>query len=44
MEGLVKKSAVLPLDEKNISYNILDVFSKNFYGLYLLFELQKVRQ
>ena len=42
--GLYGVAAVLPLNEKNISYNILDVFSKNFYGIYLLFELQKVRQ
>ena len=42
--GLYGVAAVLPLAEKNISYNILDIFSKNFYGIYLLMELQKVRQ
>ena len=42
--GLYGVAAVLPLAEKNISYNTLDVFSKNFYGIYLLMELQKVRQ
>lgn len=42
--GLYGVAAVLPLAEKNISYNTLDVFSKNFYGIYLLFELQKIRQ
>jgi bacteriorhodopsin len=42
--GLYGVAAILPLNEKNISYNILDIFSKNFYGIYLLFELQKVRQ
>ena len=33
--GLYGVAAVLPLSEKNISYNILDIFSKNtlrFYG------------
>lgn len=28
-------AAVLPTREKNISYNVLDVFAKNFYGVYL---------
>lgn len=28
-------AAGLPSREKNISYNILDIFSKNFYGLFL---------
>ena len=42
--GLYGVAAVLPLNEKNISYNILDVFSKNFYGIYLLMEVNKVRQ
>ena len=42
--GLYGVAAELPLGEKNISYNILDIFSKNFYGLYLLYEVNKVRQ
>jgi len=42
--GLYGVAAVLPLGEKNISYNILDIFSKNFYGLYLLMEVNNVRQ
>jgi len=42
--GLYGVAAVLPLAEKNISYNILDIFSKNFYGIYLLMEVNKVRQ
>ena len=25
---------------KNISYNILDVISKNFYGLYIFFKIR----
>jgi hypothetical protein len=28
-------AALLPTKEKNISYNVLDIFAKNFYGLYL---------
>jgi hypothetical protein len=28
-------AAVLPPREKNISYNVLDIFAKNFYGMYL---------
>ena len=28
-------AAALPLREKNISYNILDIFAKNFYGIFL---------
>lgn len=28
-------AAMLPSKEKNISYNILDIFAKNFYGLFL---------
>lgn len=28
-------AAVLPTTEKNISYNILDIVAKNFYGLFL---------
>ena len=28
-------AAMLPSKEKNVSYNILDIFAKNFYGLFL---------
>jgi bacteriorhodopsin len=28
-------AALLPSREKNVSYNVLDVFAKNFYGLFL---------
>ena len=28
-------AAMLPSLEKNISYNVLDIFAKNFYGLFL---------
>ena len=30
-------AAMLEPLEKNISYNILDMFSKNFYGLYIFY-------
>jgi len=33
--GLYGFAAMLPSVTKNISYNILDIFSKNFYGVYL---------
>ena len=28
---------LLPLNPKNVSYNILDLFSKNFYGIFIFF-------
>lgn len=31
---------LLPLGPKNISYNILDLFSKNFYGIFLYFVIR----
>lgn len=36
-------SALLPYTTKNICYNILDVFSKNFFGLFLSYQLYKKR-
>ena len=35
-------AAVLPVDQKNISYNLLDIVAKNFYGLYLFYSIVKV--
>jgi bacteriorhodopsin len=35
--------AFLPYEEKNISYNILDLFSKNLFGLFLVYILWKNR-
>ena len=37
-------AAMLPSKEKNISYNILDIFAKNFYGLFLGYLILKRRQ
>ena len=38
--GLYGVGAVLPFEQKNIAYNILDLFSKNFYGLFLYFYIK----
>ena len=38
--GLYGVGAVLPFEQKNIAYNILDIFSKNFYGLFLYFYIK----
>jgi bacteriorhodopsin len=34
-------SALLPYTKKNISYNVLDIFSKNFFGLFLAWKVYK---
>ena len=34
-------AALLPFNEKNIMYNILDIISKNFYGIYIYNEVIK---
>ena len=36
-------AAALPPRYKNFMYNILDIFSKNFYGLYLVYVIYQVR-
>jgi len=36
-------AAVLPVKQKNISYNILDIFSKNFYGLYIYYRIRQLQ-
>jgi bacteriorhodopsin len=36
-------AAVLPFDTKNTFYNILDLFAKNAYGLFLYFYIEKYR-
>ena len=35
-------SAILEPIKKNISYNILDVFSKNFYGLFIYYKIRNI--
>jgi hypothetical protein len=39
--GLYGLAALLPYSSKNTSYNILDLFSKNFFGLYLSYKVYK---
>ncbi len=34
-------SAMLPIKEKNLGYNILDIFAKNFYGLYIYYLIRQ---
>ena len=36
-------AAMLPIKEKNICYNTLDIFSKNFYGLYIYYKVRQLR-
>ena len=38
--GLYGVGAVLPFEQKNIAYNILDLFSNYFYGLFLYFYIK----
>ena len=35
-------AAMLPVKMKNISYNLLDIVAKNFYGLYLYYKILEV--
>jgi len=35
-------AAMLPVREKNICYNCLDVFSKNFYGLFIYYKIREL--
>lgn len=35
-------AAMMPEREKNISYNILDIFSKNFYGLFIYYKIRQL--
>jgi len=41
--GLYGLSALMPVLEKNIAYNFLDIVSKNFYGLFIFYEIMKNR-
>ena len=40
--GLYGFAAMLPHTNKNIAYNLLDLVSKNFYGLYIYFLIKKL--
>lgn len=35
-------AAMLPAKAKNISYNCLDIFSKNFYGLFIYYKIREL--
>ena len=35
-------AAMMPKREKNISYNVLDIFSKNFYGLFIYYKIRQL--
>ena len=35
-------AAVMPIKIKNISYNFLDIISKNFYGLFIYYKIKKL--
>ena len=41
--GLYGVAALMPYELKNISYNILDLFAKNFFGLYLAYLIIKIK-
>ena len=41
--GLYGVSAVLPFASKNTMYNILDIFAKNAYGLFLYFYIKRIQ-
>lgn len=36
-------AAMMPIPYKNISYNILDIIAKNFYGLYIYYKILQYR-
>tara|TARA_B110000259_G_scaffold187715_1_gene242968 strand:- start:1853 stop:2542 length:690 start_codon:yes stop_codon:yes gene_type:complete len=40
--GLYGVVAILPVTEKNISYNLLDIVAKNFYGLYIYYKISQI--
>ena len=42
--GLYGIAAMFPNIEKNISYNILDIIAKNFYGIYIYNEILNLRK
>ena len=42
--GLYGVAAIMPIIPKNIMYNNLDIISKNFYGLFILYEVIKLKK
>jgi len=41
--GLYGLAAMFPVVEKNIAYNLLDIVSKNFYGLYIYYKIKELQ-
>ena len=41
--GLYGVAANIPVVEQNISYNILDLISKNFYNMYILYRIIRLQ-
>ena len=42
--GLYGVAAMTNLDTKNVSYNMLDIVSKNFYGLYIYYKILQIKK
>ena len=42
--GLYGIVALFPVIPKNICYNLLDIVSKNFYGLYIYYKILQLKQ
>lgn len=40
--GMYGVAAMLPVNPKNISYNLLDIVAKNFYGLYIYYKITQI--
>ena len=40
--GLYGVAAMFPVIIKNLSYNMLDIISKNFYGLFLFLKVKEL--
>lgn len=41
--GMYGVAATFPIIPKNISYNFLDIISKNFYGLFIYYKVKQLR-
>lgn len=42
--GLYGVAAIFSFTTKNIMYNILDIFSKNFYGIYIFYKIYQLKK
>ena len=42
--GMYGVGAMMSVIPKNITYNFLDIISKNFYGLYIFYEIYKIKK